>query len=265
MSGTDKLPLLVIGKSKNPIWFKNIKNILVDYDVNKTAWMTSEIFTTLVKKLDKRMVMQHKQICLIKPAHPNIDGLKSVKIIFLPPNTTTHTQPMDQGVIRHLTCHFLEAACRWSTQTPCCLYWNRNQNQRSRCHRNDAKCLTTTIDICSRHAGFVTDIVDVQKTDSDDIPLAVLGRLANRVTFDQFATADEHLPVCDNISDRDIVNNLLTQRPTRQKMRWRRRRWCWASTTPCEHSWRSYRSRQSSWLHWPVWTLERHRRKKCSA
>jgi hypothetical protein len=40
------------------------------------------------------------------PAHPHVKGLKSVKLVFLPPNTTSVTQPMDQGVIRNLKLHY---------------------------------------------------------------------------------------------------------------------------------------------------------------
>ena len=36
------------------------------------------------------------------PTHPIIEGLKAVELVFLPPNTTSKTQPMDQGVIRSL-------------------------------------------------------------------------------------------------------------------------------------------------------------------
>ena len=36
------------------------------------------------------------------PAHPPIENLKSIKSFFLSPNTTSTTQPMDQGVIRSL-------------------------------------------------------------------------------------------------------------------------------------------------------------------
>ena len=37
------------------------------------------------------------------PAYPHIENLKSVKLFFLPQNTISTTQPMDQGVIRSLT------------------------------------------------------------------------------------------------------------------------------------------------------------------
>ena len=36
------------------------------------------------------------------PAHTVIEGLKTVELVFLPPNTTSKTQPMNQGVIRSL-------------------------------------------------------------------------------------------------------------------------------------------------------------------
>ena len=40
------------------------------------------------------------------PAHPSIDNLVSTELIFLPPNTTSKLQPMDQGVIRSLKAHY---------------------------------------------------------------------------------------------------------------------------------------------------------------
>ena len=39
-------------------------------------------------------------------AHPKIKGLTSIKLIFLPPNTTARTQSMDAGVIRCLKSHY---------------------------------------------------------------------------------------------------------------------------------------------------------------
>ena len=36
------------------------------------------------------------------PAHPEVSGLKTINLKFLPPNTASCTQPMDQGVIRYV-------------------------------------------------------------------------------------------------------------------------------------------------------------------
>jgi hypothetical protein len=52
--GSDRLPLSVIGKYKNPRYFKNInKNTLgCQYQNNSSAWMTQEIFLEWLKGFD---------------------------------------------------------------------------------------------------------------------------------------------------------------------------------------------------------------------
>ena len=44
------------------------------------------------------------------PAHPQMlqDLHSNIKLVFLPPNTTSLLQPMDQGVIRMFKTHFLQ-------------------------------------------------------------------------------------------------------------------------------------------------------------
>ena len=41
------------------------------------------------------------------PSHPHIENSKSIKLFLLPPNTTSTTLPMGQGVIRSMKakCH----------------------------------------------------------------------------------------------------------------------------------------------------------------
>jgi hypothetical protein len=40
------------------------------------------------------------------PAHTVLEKLQNIKLVFLPANTTSMLQPMDQGVIRSLKCHY---------------------------------------------------------------------------------------------------------------------------------------------------------------
>ncbi|XP_063436430.1 tigger transposable element-derived protein 4-like [Mytilus trossulus] len=108
MSGSDKLPSLVIGKSINRR-FKNVKSLPTEYVANKKAWMTSTFFINWLHQVDKQMNKRKRRIFMIvdnRQPHPHVPGLKSIKLVFLPPNTTSVTQPMDQGVIRNLKLHY---------------------------------------------------------------------------------------------------------------------------------------------------------------
>ena len=105
----EKLPPLVIGKSANPRCFKNVKNLPVPYEANSKAWMTSTLFEKWLRKLDFQMRKSDRKIAMVLDnctAHPNISGLTNIKLVFLPPNTTAKTQPMDAGVIRCLKAHY---------------------------------------------------------------------------------------------------------------------------------------------------------------
>ncbi|XP_045464221.1 jerky protein homolog-like [Harmonia axyridis] len=112
-SGTHKLKLAVIGKSKNPRAFKNVKTLPVDYYNQKAAWMDRVIFK---KWFFEKFIPQvgdylqennlpPKAVLLLDnaPSHPDVEQLKSadgnIFAAYFPPNVTSIAQPMDQGVI----------------------------------------------------------------------------------------------------------------------------------------------------------------------
>ena len=100
-----KLPMFAIGKSAKPRCFKNVKNLPCRYRSQNKSWMDGNLFTEWVRQLGNKFVAVGRQIALIIdncPVHPRIDNLQAVELTFLPPNTTSKTQPMDQGVIRSL-------------------------------------------------------------------------------------------------------------------------------------------------------------------
>ena len=56
MTGSDKLPLLAIGKFAKPRCFKGIQTLPVQYEANQKAWMKSDIFTSWLIKLDQKFL-----------------------------------------------------------------------------------------------------------------------------------------------------------------------------------------------------------------
>lgn len=67
--------------------------------------MTLELFQNALTKWNKKLSTKQKKIVLFEDictAHPLMPHLLNIKLVFLTPNTTLITQPMDQGVIKCL-------------------------------------------------------------------------------------------------------------------------------------------------------------------
>ena len=62
-----------------------------------------------MRGLNKKFESEKRKVALIIdncPAHPITDNLSHIKFVFLPPNTTSVSQPMDQGIIRCLKANY---------------------------------------------------------------------------------------------------------------------------------------------------------------
>lgn len=114
-TGTHKIPLLLIGKSKNPRCFKNVK-IPLTYKSQKNAWMNADLFVEWfqhtfvpeVKQFQQNIGKEGKVLLLLDnaPSHPSAETLNAIndkfEVQFFPPNVTSLIQPMDQSVIETL-------------------------------------------------------------------------------------------------------------------------------------------------------------------
>ena len=101
----DKLPMFVIGKAKNPRCFKNVKFLPCRYRNQRKSWMGGKLFEEWLRELEMKFAFEGRNVAFVidnRPAHPHIDNLKAIKLYFLPPNTTSKTHAVDQGVIRSL-------------------------------------------------------------------------------------------------------------------------------------------------------------------
>ena len=112
-SGSHKLRLAFIHKSANPRCFKNISkaDLPVYYNHSSSSWMTASIFThwfhiefvVQVRAYLQQAGLEQKAVLLVDNCKAHPKGLKSddgkIRCMFLPANTTSLIQPMDQGPI----------------------------------------------------------------------------------------------------------------------------------------------------------------------
>ena len=111
----ERLPMFVIGKANKPRCFKGVRNLSCCYRAQRKSWITAEPFEEWVKQLDQKFHAANGKIALIidnYTAHPHVEQFNSIGLIFLPPNTTSHTQPMDQSIIRALKAKYCSMAVR---------------------------------------------------------------------------------------------------------------------------------------------------------
>lgn len=111
-TGTDKLPLLFIGRAACPRSFKKKtpRQLGIKYYSNKTAWMTGAVFASWLEAWDRKLQSQGRKVLLLIDnfsGHKwNEDRIKNIRVEFLAPNLTPFVQPMDAGIIRTLKAHY---------------------------------------------------------------------------------------------------------------------------------------------------------------
>lgn len=100
-----KLKPLVIAKAAKPRCFREINHDLsklpVFYYANQNAWMTSGIYTNYFTRMNDLFQSQSRKVLIFVDnfaGHPNL-SLSHIRFDFFPPNTTSHLQPLDQGII----------------------------------------------------------------------------------------------------------------------------------------------------------------------
>lgn len=226
MDGSEKLPLLMIGKSANPRCFKNVKTLPVQYKNNKKAWMTSEIFSEWLSKLDKKFRKEKRKVLLFIDnctAHNNVPNMSNVTVIWFPPNMTSVIQPMDQGVIKNLK-HFYRRLLVQNIMSGS--FTDKNGKNKINVldamrmsHSAWAQVTATTVANCFCKAGFVRDLDHNKEAEEDRVLMPETNNWeaveeAAGIPFDEYVSLDENVAVCGEQSDAEILADVISRTTT---------------------------------------------------
>ncbi|UYV76354.1 hypothetical protein LAZ67_14000142 [Cordylochernes scorpioides] len=227
MDGSEKLPLLMIGKAANPRCLKNVKTKRVDYANSARAWMTSYLFEKWLLNLDKKFTKEKRKVILFIDnctAHNSIPPMENVEVIFFPANMTSVIQPMDKGVIKNLK-HFyrrflVENILTGDSEA---LKIKLDVLQASRlCKKAWDQVTSETIKHCFKKAGFVKKEEDEEN--ADDIIAETMPSVDGwedvisnpTISYDDFLNVDDDVAVCGEITDADIIAEVLNHNIEKQ-------------------------------------------------
>lgn len=222
MTGIKEKPV-VIGKVKKPRCMKNVNMsaLPVHYYHNKKAWMTTSIFQDWLEKLNRTFVSRNKKILLFvdnAPSHPCL-SYSNIKLCFLPPNTTSVIQPLDQGIIQAVKLKFRKLQMSHllammdlkptltgteltkETSILDAIYWVA---------RSWDQVLPTTIVKCFQKGGFHSDKIKMEPTqkipDDDMAPSHVF----DRISWEVYGCAFHDLPSVDETTETTDIRTTMT-------------------------------------------------------
>ena len=79
LTGTEKSPLLAIGKYKKPRCFRGLSCLSTEYEASPNAWMNATIFEAWLQKWDRKLARSGRKIALFIhncTAHPRLQNLE---------------------------------------------------------------------------------------------------------------------------------------------------------------------------------------------
>uniref|UniRef100_H3A2M1 HTH CENPB-type domain-containing protein n=1 Tax=Latimeria chalumnae TaxID=7897 RepID=H3A2M1_LATCH len=193
LDGSEKMDLLIVGKSKNPQCFRsvNLEQMQVTYRANSNSWMTASLFTEWLRMLNKHIRQKRKKILLFLDScsvHPHV-VVSNFKSLYRKRMLTRILAPFDSGsaasvnkLSKQLTIldaiHMMVQAWR--------------------------EVRTETIKNCFRAAGFCPD----ESMEASVIETVQAPESLTQDKFEEFVGIDDRLECFGEQSDAEIVESV---------------------------------------------------------
>ncbi|GBM86177.1 Tigger transposable element-derived protein 6 [Araneus ventricosus] len=157
-------------------------------------------------------------------AHSNFPALKNITVKFLPPNTTSKLQPLNQGIIRSFKFDYRAQIVRKLLDSigegkPCApINILQSMRMADYARRNVTE---TTIKNCFIKAGFSENKTSSETEEVDSIKHSIGEGEINpeqwsliqkdcntNISFEDFLDVENQLQTCDTMTDKEIVANI---------------------------------------------------------
>ena len=192
-----------------------------NYFYNSKAWMNTDIMTDILLKLNRPLSRKNRRILLFMdnaPCHPDSlkDSFSNIKIVFLPKNTTTKTQPLDPGIIANWKVKYKKATSICMQSNRWIPYWERDC-EICQCTDVDGmgkedwdEVLSDTIQRCFKKTGLFPEEVDIEDDpfEGDDLQdlQQLLARVDESCSGEKYISAEDDLEVCGGFIDSSDPN-----------------------------------------------------------
>lgn len=231
----DKEDPIVIWKSENPRCFRGLQksSLPVKYFHQKKAWMTGEILDVVLTSFNRRMSHAKRYVLLLidnAGCHPEeLKGKYSnVKVVFLPPNTTSKLQPLDLGIIQNFKTHYRRLLLRYVLakidSCSCASEVAKSVNILTAIRwisQAWKEVKPDTITKCFKSCGILTDEMSVSSRDEEDpfqdidAGLELSGLISSMLgteghcSADEYVNGDNNIPTCVEIDDENWEETFL--------------------------------------------------------
>jgi hypothetical protein len=181
--------------------------------------LTAAIFEDYLLALNARMSQTGHKIALLldnAPCHPKMQQLSNVHLLFLPPNTTAVTQPLDAGVIQNFKVLYRKQLLQFVFQALSC---SNMSGSKIACSISVLQAVSwikmawtgvkiDTIKNCFRHCGIIAKCDNnVAESDQNDNTEAAV--LANAVGINDPTFDEGNIPAYDEENGDAFEQQLL--------------------------------------------------------